>query len=127
MSAQVQPDEGADVPPATSVPPRRRATASSPSTRHRLKATSTTRSPSTPARGPKAASANASPMQRTIAKVAGKEGQEVAEGDVVVVLDAMKMDQPLMVREAGTVACLPSEVVAAATNGAVTCKRKDAP
>ncbi|MEU5417609.1 acetyl/propionyl/methylcrotonyl-CoA carboxylase subunit alpha, partial [Streptomyces clavifer] len=37
----------------------------------------------------------ASPMQGTIVKIAVEEGQEVKEGDLVVVLEAMKMEQPL--------------------------------
>ena len=37
----------------------------------------------------------ASPMQGTIVKVAVEEGQEVKEGDLIVVLEAMKMEQPL--------------------------------
>src|SRR5690606_18528532 len=44
-----------------------------------------------------------SPMQGTIVKVAVEEGQEVAEGDVIVVLEAMKMEQPLKAHKAGTV------------------------
>ena len=45
----------------------------------------------------------ASPMQGTIVKVAVEEGQEVEEGDLVVVLEAMKMEQPLNAHRAGTV------------------------
>ncbi|MGH3332220.1 MAG: acetyl/propionyl/methylcrotonyl-CoA carboxylase subunit alpha, partial [Nocardioidaceae bacterium] len=42
-----------------------------------------------------------SPMQGTIVKVAVEEGQEVAEGEMVVVLEAMKMEQPLNAHKAG--------------------------
>ena len=42
-------------------------------------------------------------MQGTIVKIAVEEGQEVAEGDVVVVIEAMKMEQPLKAHKAGTV------------------------
>ena len=45
----------------------------------------------------------ASPMQGTIVKVAVEEGQTVAEGDVIVVIEAMKMEQPLKAHKAGTV------------------------
>ncbi|MCH0543502.1 ATP-grasp domain-containing protein, partial [Streptomyces sp. MUM 203J] len=45
----------------------------------------------------------ASPMQGTIVKIAVEEGQEVQEGDLVVVLEAMKMEQPLNAHKAGTV------------------------
>ena len=66
-----------------------------------------------------------SPMQGTIVKVAVEEGQTVAEGDVVVVLEAMKMEQPLKAHKAGTVTGLKAEVGATVTNGAVICELKD--
>nr|WP_221634585.1 biotin carboxylase N-terminal domain-containing protein [Nocardioides luti] len=66
-----------------------------------------------------------SPMQGTIVKLAVEEGQEVAEGDVVVVLEAMKMEQPLKAHKAGTVTGLQAEVGATVTNGAVICEIKD--
>jgi acetyl-CoA/propionyl-CoA carboxylase biotin carboxyl carrier protein len=66
-----------------------------------------------------------SPMQGTIVKVAVEEGQSVAEGDVVVVLEAMKMEQPLKAHKAGTVTGLNAEVGATVTNGAVICELKD--
>ena len=67
----------------------------------------------------------ASPMQGTIVKVAVEEGQEVAEGDVVVVLEAMKMEQPLKAHKAGTITGLDAEVGATVTSGAVICEIKD--
>ncbi|PVG80671.1 acetyl-/propionyl-CoA carboxylase subunit alpha [Nocardioides gansuensis] len=66
-----------------------------------------------------------SPMQGTIVKVAVTEGQEVAEGDVVVVLEAMKMEQPLKAHKSGTVTALKAEVGETVTNGAVICELKD--
>jgi len=66
-----------------------------------------------------------SPMQGTIVKVAVTEGQDVAEGDVVVVLEAMKMEQPLKAHKAGTVTGLQAEVGATVTHGAVICELKD--
>jgi len=66
-----------------------------------------------------------SPMQGTIVKVAVEEGQTLAEGDVVVVLEAMKMEQPLKAHKAGTVTGLEAEVGATVTNGAVICELKD--
>ncbi len=55
--------------------------------------------------GPAAANGNAltSPMQGTIVKVAVADGDAVAEGDLIVVLEAMKMEQPLTAHRAGTV------------------------
>ena len=65
-----------------------------------------------------------SPMQGTIVKVAVEEGQEVAEGDVIVVMEAMKMEQPLKAHKSGTVTGLDAEVGATVTNGAVICELK---
>jgi acetyl-CoA/propionyl-CoA carboxylase biotin carboxyl carrier protein len=65
-----------------------------------------------------------SPMQGTIVKVAVEEGQDVAEGDVIVVLEAMKMEQPLKAHKAGTVTGLNAEVGASVTSGAVLCELK---
>ncbi|MEQ7845967.1 acetyl/propionyl/methylcrotonyl-CoA carboxylase subunit alpha [Nocardioides kribbensis] len=66
-----------------------------------------------------------SPMQGTVVKVVVAEGQEVAEGDTVVVIEAMKMEQPLKAHKAGTVTGLQAEVGATVTNGAVICELKD--
>jgi acetyl-CoA/propionyl-CoA carboxylase biotin carboxyl carrier protein len=66
-----------------------------------------------------------SPMQGTIVKVAVEEGQSVSEGDVIVVLEAMKMEQPLKAHKAGTVSGLQAEVGATVTSGAVVCEIKD--
>ncbi|MEV4919971.1 biotin carboxylase N-terminal domain-containing protein [Streptomyces tirandamycinicus] len=67
----------------------------------------------------------ASPMQGTIVKVAVEEGQQVNEGDLVVVLEAMKMEQPLNAHRSGTVKGLAAEVGASITSGAVICEIKD--
>jgi acetyl-CoA/propionyl-CoA carboxylase biotin carboxyl carrier protein len=67
----------------------------------------------------------ASPMQGTIVKIAVEEGQVVAEGDVIVVLEAMKMEQPLKAHKAGTVTGLDAEVGVTVTQGAVICELKD--
>ncbi|MER8068991.1 biotin carboxylase N-terminal domain-containing protein [Streptomyces sp. NPDC094034] len=67
----------------------------------------------------------ASPMQGTIVKVAVEEGQEVKEGDLVVVLEAMKMEQPLNAHRSGTIKGLTAEVGAALTSGATICEIKD--
>jgi acetyl-CoA/propionyl-CoA carboxylase biotin carboxyl carrier protein len=62
-----------------------------------------------------------SPMQGTIVKVAVEEGQEVAQGDLVVVLEAMKMEQPLAAHKAGTITGLEAETGASVAAGAVVC------
>ncbi|MFD0283652.1 acetyl/propionyl/methylcrotonyl-CoA carboxylase subunit alpha [Streptomyces lutosisoli] len=67
----------------------------------------------------------ASPMQGTIVKVAVEEGQEVNEGDLIVVLEAMKMEQPLNAHRSGTIKGLSAEVGASVTSGAAICEIKD--
>ncbi|MFD5294149.1 acetyl/propionyl/methylcrotonyl-CoA carboxylase subunit alpha [Streptomyces mutabilis] len=67
----------------------------------------------------------ASPMQGTIVKIAVEEGQEVQEGDLIVVLEAMKMEQPINAHKAGTIKGLGAEVGASVTSGAAICEIKD--
>ncbi|PZG99640.1 acetyl-/propionyl-CoA carboxylase subunit alpha [Streptomyces sp. NTH33] len=67
----------------------------------------------------------ASPMQGTIVKIAVEEGQQVTEGDLVVVLEAMKMEQPLNAHKSGTIKGLTAEVGASLTSGAPICEIKD--
>jgi acetyl-CoA/propionyl-CoA carboxylase biotin carboxyl carrier protein len=66
-----------------------------------------------------------SPMQGTIVKVAVEDGQQVAEGDAIVVLEAMKMEQPIKAHRAGTVTGLTAEVGDSVTSGAVICELTD--
>ena len=65
------------------------------------------------------------PMQGTIVKIAVEDGQEVAEGDLVVVLEAMKMEQPINAHKSGTITGLSAEVGQTVTNGAVIADIKD--
>ncbi|MFE7626456.1 acetyl/propionyl/methylcrotonyl-CoA carboxylase subunit alpha [Streptomyces sp. NPDC057509] len=67
----------------------------------------------------------ASPMQGTIVKIAVEEGQEVKEGDLIVVLEAMKMEQPLNAHRSGTVKGLSAEVGSSISSGAAICEIKD--
>jgi acetyl-CoA/propionyl-CoA carboxylase biotin carboxyl carrier protein len=67
-----------------------------------------------------------SPMQGTIVKVAVEEGATVEAGELVVVLEAMKMEQPITAHKAGTVTGLQAEVGASVTSGAVICTIADA-
>lgn len=63
-----------------------------------------------------------SPMQGTIVKVAVAEGSQVAEGDLVVVLEAMKMEQPLLAHRAGTVTALSAGVGSSVSAGTAICE-----
>ncbi|HLY34110.1 MAG TPA: biotin/lipoyl-containing protein, partial [Jatrophihabitantaceae bacterium] len=65
------------------------------------------------------------PMQGTIVKVAVAEGDVVEAGQMVVVLEAMKMEQPLNAHKAGTITSLNAEVGAVVTSGSVICEIKD--
>jgi acetyl-CoA/propionyl-CoA carboxylase, biotin carboxylase, biotin carboxyl carrier protein len=77
--------------------------------------------------GSSAASGNAvaAPMQGTVIKIAVAEGEQVAEGDLIVVLEAMKMEQPLTAHRAGTVTGLAAEVGATVPAGTVLCEISD--
>ena len=65
------------------------------------------------------------PMQGTIVKVAVAEGDVVEAGQMIVVLEAMKMEQPLNAHKAGTVTSLNAEVGAVVTSGMTICEIKD--
>lgn len=60
-----------------------------------------------------------SPMQGTIVKVAVSDGDTVAEGDLVLVLEAMKMEQPITAHKAGKVSGLSAKPGDTVTSGAV--------
>jgi acetyl-CoA/propionyl-CoA carboxylase biotin carboxyl carrier protein len=66
-----------------------------------------------------------SPMQGTIVKVAVEEGATVEAGELVVVLEAMKMEQPINAHKAGTVSGLTAAVGEVVTSGATICEIKD--
>jgi acetyl-CoA/propionyl-CoA carboxylase biotin carboxyl carrier protein len=82
---------------------------------------STARKASTAASG----DALTAPMQGTIVKVAAADGDTVAAGDLIVVLEAMKMEQPINAHKAGTVTGLHAEPGAVVTSGSVLCEIKD--
>jgi acetyl-CoA/propionyl-CoA carboxylase biotin carboxyl carrier protein len=64
-------------------------------------------------------------MQGTIVKIVAADGQQVSAGDTVVVLEAMKMEQPLKAHKAGTVTGLAVEVGQPVTTGTEICQIKD--
>ncbi|MPZ66689.1 MAG: ATP-grasp domain-containing protein [Pseudonocardiaceae bacterium] len=65
------------------------------------------------------------PMQGTIVKVAVADGDTVATGDLVIVVEAMKMENPVTAHKDGTVAALTVEPGASITQGTVICELKD--
>ena len=68
----------------------------------------------------------ASPMQGTVVKIAVKEGDRVEVGDLVIVLEAMKMEQPLMAHKAGVISNLSAVIGATVSSGTALCDIIDA-
>jgi Acetyl/propionyl-CoA carboxylase, alpha subunit len=64
-------------------------------------------------------------MQGTIVKIVVEDGATVAAGDTIVVLEAMKMEQPLTAHKAGTVTGLSAQVGQTVASGAAICEIKD--
>ena len=65
-----------------------------------------------------------SPMQGTIVKIAVADGDTVAAGDLIVVLEAMKMEQPLNAHKAGVVTNLSATLGEVVASGATICELK---
>ncbi|GAB3230004.1 acetyl/propionyl/methylcrotonyl-CoA carboxylase subunit alpha [Glycomyces halotolerans] len=66
-----------------------------------------------------------SPMQGTIVKVAVEDGQSVVKGDTIVVLEAMKMEQPIEAHKSGTVSGLEVGIGDVVSAGAPICRISD--
>ena len=66
----------------------------------------------------------AAPMQGTVVKIAVSEGQTVEAGELIIVVEAMKMEQPLTAHKAGVVTSLKAEVGATLSTGDVICEIK---
>ena len=81
--------------------------------RHRAKAASTAGA---------TGDALSSPMQGTVVKVAVSEGDKVAAGDLIIVLEAMKMEQPLNAHKDGVISKLKAVVGESVSSGTVLCE-----
>jgi acetyl-CoA/propionyl-CoA carboxylase biotin carboxyl carrier protein len=67
-----------------------------------------------------------SPMQGTVVSIAVQDGQQVAAGDTILVLEAMKMEQPVTAHRAGVVSGLAAEVGVTVASGVVLCQIMEA-
>ena len=63
----------------------------------------------------------ASPMQGTVVKIAVEEGQTVEAGDLIIVLEAMKMEQPLSAHKTGVIKNLKAVIGETVASGTVLC------
>jgi acetyl-CoA/propionyl-CoA carboxylase biotin carboxyl carrier protein len=60
-------------------------------------------------------------MQGTVVKVAVNEGDTVEKGDLVIVLEAMKMEQPLTAHKSGKISNLVVEIGETVASGSKLC------
>ena len=67
-----------------------------------------------------------SPMQGTVVKIAVTDGQSVEIGDLIIVLEAMKMEQPLTAHKAGTITNIKGVIGETVASGTVLCDIIDA-
>ena len=81
--------------------------------RHRAKAASATGA---------TGDALSSPMQGTVVKVAVNEGDKVVAGDLIIVIEAMKMEQPLSAHKDGVISKLKAVVGESVSSGTVLCE-----
>ena len=78
------------------------------------------------ASGGTAGTALTSPMQGTVVKIALEEGQHVEVGELVMVLEAMKMEQPLCAHRSGVIANLKAVIGETVSSGSTLCDIIDA-
>ena len=62
-----------------------------------------------------------SPMQGTVVKIAVEEGQSVEVGDLIIVLEAMKMEQPLNAHKSGVIKNLKATIGETVASGTILC------
>ncbi len=84
--------------------------------RHRIKSNSVAKS---------SGNSVSSPMQGTVVKIVKANGDRVEVGDLIVVLEAMKMEQPLVAQKAGVIAQLGVGVGQTVSSGQLLCVIED--
>ena len=67
-----------------------------------------------------------SPMQGTVVKIAVEEGQIVEAGELIIVLEAMKMEQPLIAHRSGVISNLSAVIGETVSSGSTLCDIIDA-
>ncbi|MDA2962398.1 MAG: ATP-grasp domain-containing protein [Actinomycetota bacterium] len=72
--------------------------------------------------GGSAQSALTSPMQGTVVKIAVEVGASVEVGDLIIILEAMKMEQPLMAHKSGVISNLTVVIGATVSSGTILCE-----
>ena len=73
------------------------------------------------ASGASTGTALTSPMQGTVVKIAVEEGQRVEAGELIMVLEAMKMEQPLSAHRSGLIANLSANIGETVSSGSTLC------
>jgi acetyl-CoA/propionyl-CoA carboxylase biotin carboxyl carrier protein len=66
-----------------------------------------------------------SPMQGTVVKIAVVEGAKVEVGDLIIVLEAMKMEQPLTAHKSGVISNLTAVIGSTVSSGTNLCEIVD--
>ena len=78
------------------------------------------------ASGASTGTALTSPMQGTVVKIAVEEGQIVEAGELIIVLEAMKMEQPLIAHRSGVISNLSAVIGETVSSGSTLCDIIDA-
>ncbi len=78
------------------------------------------------ASGTSTGTALTSPMQGTVVKIAVEEGQIVEAGELIIVLEAMKMEQPLIAHRSGVISNLSAVIGETVSSGSTLCDIIDA-
>lgn len=78
------------------------------------------------ASGASTGTALTSPMQGTVVKISVEDGQHVEVGELIMVLEAMKMEQPLSAHRSGIISNLNAVIGETVSSGSTLCDIIDA-